>query len=383
MDAAKNAVKGFMSKSGHHDTSVHETTAPAVTNETVNQHRHENVTTAVDREVHQDHYHTTVQPVHDIKQLPEQHHHNMAPVEHRKFEHGNDADVKRRLEAERAQFKDTTVKGDTKHTSSVAPTVAGEHIHHHVHENIQPVVDRQTIEPHVVHTTVPIHETHHSAAQHHSTSTLPAVHMSDFKKQGGSLTGSQPRSDFFEGEPRSMHGHVPHSGASSDKFRQTGHVNQHPHSTGAGVAGTGAAGAGAAALAGHRHRRGSASSSSSSSDEEGKSSRRTRGTGAGLTGAAAGLTGNHGTTGTHNTGSGLTGNHNTTGTSGLTGNHNTTGTSGLTGTHGGTDGPISTNHSRVDSTGVGHDTTTKKPSLLDRINPMKDTDGDGKKGIMD
>lgn len=32
---------------------------------------------------------------------------------------------------------------------------------------------------------------------------------------------------------------------------------------------------------------------------------------------------------------------------------------------------------------VGHDTTTKKPSLLDRINPMKDTDGDGKKGIMD
>lgn len=36
--------------------------------------------------------------------------------------------------------------------------------------------------------------------------------------------------------------------------------------------------------------------------------------------------------------------------------------------------------------GHGHsstDGTAKKPSLLDRLNPMKDTDGDGKKGVME
>lgn len=33
--------------------------------------------------------------------------------------------------------------------------------------------------------------------------------------------------------------------------------------------------------------------------------------------------------------------------------------------------------------GDGYDTTgTKKPGLMDKLNPMKDTDGDGKKGVM-
>lgn len=58
----------------------------------------------------------------------------------------------------------------------------------------------------MVHTTVPIHEVHHNAAQHHSTSALPAVSMSDFKKQGGVLSGREERYDGFQGEPRSVGG---------------------------------------------------------------------------------------------------------------------------------------------------------------------------------
>jgi hypothetical protein len=218
MDKAKQAVSGFLSKSGHHDTTVHEKVAPAVTNETVTPTRHENLTTAIDKEVHQDHYHTSVQPVHHSEVLPEQHHHNLAAVEHREHHHGNKDEVAQRLQQEQAQFKDQSVRSETKHTQAAAPTVAGEHVHHHVHENIQPVVHKQTIEPHVVHTTVPIHEVHHNAAQHHTTSALPAVSMADFKKQGGSLAGREERYDGFEGEPRSIgkaygteHGH--HHGA--------------------------------------------------------------------------------------------------------------------------------------------------------------------------
>lgn len=104
--------------------------------------RHENVQTAVDKEIHQDHYHTSVQPVQDREVLPEKHQHNIVGVEHRSFEHGDARADEGRLSQEAAQFRDERVIGDTKHTHSVAPAVAGEHIHHHVHETIQPVVQK-------------------------------------------------------------------------------------------------------------------------------------------------------------------------------------------------------------------------------------------------
>lgn len=71
-------------------------------------------------------------------------------------------------------------------------------------DTLQPIVHKHTLEPHIIHTTIPIHETHHNAAQHHATSALPAVSMADFKKQGGVLTGREERYDGFEGEPRSV-----------------------------------------------------------------------------------------------------------------------------------------------------------------------------------
>lgn len=113
-----------------------------MTHENVTRTQHENVTTAVDKEVHQDHYHTSVQPVKDREVLPEQHKHNIVGVEERSYEHGSPKDVEAKLAAEKAKFRDERVVGDTEHTHSVAPTVGGEHIHHHVHETIQPVVQK-------------------------------------------------------------------------------------------------------------------------------------------------------------------------------------------------------------------------------------------------
>ena len=207
-------------KAGHHDTTVHEKVAPAVVNENVTRHRHEEATTAIDREVHQDHYHTSVQPVKDRQVLPEQHTHNIAGVEHRKLDHGDEGAVKARLEQERLQFQNTRSQGTTQESHSVAPVIAGEHVHHHVHEvlmslffpirlsnvqqTIQPVVQKETIQPSVVHTTIPIHEVHQNESQHHAASALPAVSMADFKKQGGSLAGREERYDGFEGEPRGV-----------------------------------------------------------------------------------------------------------------------------------------------------------------------------------
>lgn len=297
MDKAKAAVSGFLHKDGKHDTTVHETVNPAIQHEHVTPVRHENVTTAVDREVHQDHYHTSVQPIHDKEVLPEKHEHNVAGVQHKTINHGDDSHVKERLAAEAAQFKSTREVGSTQHTSTVAPTVAGEHVHHHVHETIQPVINKEVVQPHVVHTTIPVHETHHNEAKHHTASALPAVSMQEFKQQGGVLGGRQERSDAFEGAPKAVGGTLGGHGA-----------------------------AGTTSLTDPEPRHGST------------------GTGSHV---ASGLTGanTHGTHGTHGT-------HDT---------HNTHGT-----TH-----------------GTSTTSTTHKPSLIDRLNPMKDTDGDGKKGIMD
>jgi len=284
MDKAKAAVSDFMSKSGKHDTTVHEKVASGVTHNTTTPQRHEEVQTAIDKEIHQDHYHTSVQPVHDREVLPEQHHHNLKAVEHREHHHGNKEDVSRKLETEAAKFKDEHVRAPERHTQGVAPSVAGEHFHHHVHETIQPIVQKETIEPHVVHTTVPIHEVHHNAAQHHSTSALPAVSMQDFKKQGGVLGGRGEKYDGFEGEPRAI----------------------------------------GKALGGHDH------------SHTGPTAPREN---VGLTGSTVSGT----------TGSGI---------------GSTSQRSGMTGSGAGRDG-------------------TAKPSMLDKLNPMKDADHDGKKGFMD
>jgi len=165
-------------------------------------------------------------------------------------------------------------------------------------ETIQPVVNKETIQPSVVHTTVPIHEVHQNEAKHHAASALPAVSMADFKKQGGSLTGREERYDGFEGEPRGVGGAL---GGSS-----TGH---HHSSTTSGP-----------------HSSGFENKMDPRVDSDRDGSRNMGATGAG--------TGGYGSS----TGTGTTGGYGS--------------------------GP----------TGSGYDKTgTKKPGLMDKLNPMKGT----------
>jgi len=206
MDKAKAAITDFMGRSGHHDTTVHEAVAPAVQHEVIKPHVHEEVNTAIDKEVHQDHYHRTVQPIQDREVLPEQHTAKLGAVQHREFDHRDADATKRALIDDQARFADERRIEDTTHSQSVAPTVGGEHVHHHIHETIQPVVQKETIQPNVVHTTVPIHEVHHNKATHHETTALPAMTMEQFKAKGGALTGREERYDEFEGVPKNIGG---------------------------------------------------------------------------------------------------------------------------------------------------------------------------------
>ncbi|TVY46533.1 hypothetical protein LCER1_G009324 [Lachnellula cervina] len=331
MDKAKATIGNFLSKDGKHETTVHETINPAVQNEHVTRTQLNEQTKAVDREVHQDHHHTSVQPIQDREVLPEQHSHQMAGVEHRNIKHGSDEHARSKLAAEQAQFKNTREIGETQRSTAQGETISGEHVHHHVHENIQPVIQKETIQPSVVHTTVPVHEVHQNEAKHHTASQLPPVSLSEFKSQGGQLGGREERTDAFAGEPRSVGGTLGGQGA-----RGTTSLTEDDSSrTGTGHHGTG-----------HHH----------------------------------GSTDNYGSSGT--TGSSLRNDGASIGNNGSsTGNYgSSTVNSGAVGNNGSSTGNYG---SSTGTRGSSTSTTGQKPGLMDRLNPKKDTDGDGKAGIMD
>ncbi|TDZ67512.1 hypothetical protein CTRI78_v002770 [Colletotrichum trifolii] len=377
MDKAKQAVSSFVSGDGHHRTTVKEDTNQAVTEEQVRPHRHENVTTAVDKEVHQDHHHTTVQPIKAKETLPEKHHNNVAPVTHKTIDHGDATATKDTLDREAAKFKNTSTTHETTHSSSTAPVVTGERVHHHVHEHIQPVIQKDTIQPHIVHTTVPIHETHHNKAIHHGTTTLPVKTLDEFNKDKGHIHGNSQTHEF-DGCPDKYDKRF----ESSEHSHLGSHHDKH-HTKGAATTGAAAAAAGGAAVAAHKH-------NGNSTGTHGIGHENHRATDS--TAAAQVASANAATSG--GVRHGVTAGKGTSTAEGIMhGTHTTNGSDGYTTAGNGSALNKSEPRSGSTAAGVGHtnmttehkgsvDANGKKISLVDKLNPFKDADGDGHKGIM-
>lgn len=108
-------------------------------------------------------------------------------MEHKTVEHGNSQDLEAALQRDAAGYTNTSTTHDTKHTTSTAPVIEGEHTHHHVHHHIQPVIQKETVEPEYIHTTVPVHETHHANAIHHEATVLPTKTLDEYTASRGDL----------------------------------------------------------------------------------------------------------------------------------------------------------------------------------------------------
>jgi len=289
--------------------------------------------------VHQHHYHTTVQPLQHQEKLPEKHTHNILPAEEREFHHDNARDTESRLASEMAHFKDHRVVEQTRHTQAAAPTVTGEHVHHHVHETVVPVIQKETIQPEVVHTTIPVHETHHAAAQHHGLSALPIKTLDEFKTSGGVLTGGKHGAhEEYDGPPRKYNEKLSTTfeklGLEAKEAMSGHHTSGTGHHT-TGTTTTTTTGVGSNIGSGTHHGRDSGISGFDNGME-----RKEAGLNRGFDQNTSGNSFDRERT----TGSGL----------GSSGRHD------------------------VDDT-----TTQKKPSLLQRLNPRTDADGDGKRGLGD
>ncbi|KAF3942289.1 hypothetical protein ABW19_dt0204689 [Dactylella cylindrospora] len=202
MQAAKHVVSEFLHHGKKHTVDVNRETKPAVLHEKVTKRKHENVTHAVDREIHQHHHQIHVQPVTDKVVENEKHHHNLVPVEHRSHYHGKDREIATKLAHEHERFRDEQQVLPVEATSS-SNVVVGEHVHHHVHDYIQPVIERERIVPHIVHTTVPIHEHIEHEPYIHEGNVLPTMTMAEFTRAGHTLNGSKGATEHieYEGEP--------------------------------------------------------------------------------------------------------------------------------------------------------------------------------------
>ncbi len=113
--------------------------APAVEHTHIKKQHETREQTFVEKEKHQDHYHTTIQPVADTEVLPEKHTH-VQETEQRSI-NNDDGAAAAKAKADRAGFESTTEERKVE-SATKEPTQTDEHIHHHLHETIQPVIEK-------------------------------------------------------------------------------------------------------------------------------------------------------------------------------------------------------------------------------------------------
>jgi hypothetical protein len=121
------------------DTTVDSDVAPAVEHTHVKKQHETREQTFVEKEKHQDHYHTTVQPLKDSEVLPEKHDHTQ-DTEHRSINY-DDGAAKAKAEADRTGFESTSEQEQFE-SKTQEPTQGEEHVHHHLHETVQPVIEK-------------------------------------------------------------------------------------------------------------------------------------------------------------------------------------------------------------------------------------------------
>jgi len=121
------------------DPNVDTEVAPAVEHTHVKKQHETREQTFVEKEKHQDHYHTTIQPLKDSEVLPEKHEH-IQEVENRSINR-DDGAAAAKAKSDQAGFESTSEEKQFESTTQ-EPTQVDEHVHHHFHETIQPVIEK-------------------------------------------------------------------------------------------------------------------------------------------------------------------------------------------------------------------------------------------------
>jgi len=105
--------------------------------------------------------------------------------------------VKAKVAADAAGFKSTHDE-ETHETKTKEPTITGESVHHHLHETIQPVIEKERIVPEVTHKVKPVHEVIKEQTKDHGVTTNKTISVDDFQ---GRLDGESTKEVKHVGGP--------------------------------------------------------------------------------------------------------------------------------------------------------------------------------------
>jgi len=208
MSGITNGVKDFFKSSNKPDsTEVCSEVAPEVVQEHVIPQERVETVEAIDRERHIHHHQHRVQPINDAQTLETSHIIQTAPEVLREHKEDMLPEHQQKLHEQRTQYANQQVVDDVQRTQANLGTQVNTHEHHHIHETIQPVIQRETVQPTVIHNTVGVHERLHEAPIVHEMTELPAMTQAEFLKQKES-NGPMAHGDkghthqFYEGAPR-------------------------------------------------------------------------------------------------------------------------------------------------------------------------------------
>lgn len=197
------------------DTTVDSEVAPAVEHTHVKKQHETREQTFVEKEKHQDHYHTTIQPLKDSEVLPEKHDYDQE-TKTRNI-NNDDNTAKAKAEADRSGFKSTSEEKQFE-SKTKEPTEVAEHVHHHLHETIQPVIEKrksihtevtysmkvvvnscslpEVVDPSVTHKRIDVKERIQEPSENHGITTNSAIPVEEYnKKLDGEKKSSKSVSD--------------------------------------------------------------------------------------------------------------------------------------------------------------------------------------------
>ncbi|OBT90024.1 hypothetical protein VE02_01626 [Pseudogymnoascus sp. 03VT05] len=162
------------------DTTLESDVSPAVEHRHVKKQHETREQTFIHKDKHQDHYHTTIQPLKDTETLPEKH--DRTQETRRRSINNDHSDAKKKAEAGQVGFKNTTDQEQFE-TKTKEPTQEDVHIHNHWHETVQPVIEKQVINPSITHKRIDVEENIQEPAKYHGVTTNAAVSAEEFRKK--------------------------------------------------------------------------------------------------------------------------------------------------------------------------------------------------------
>ncbi|CDZ97780.1 hypothetical protein [Phaffia rhodozyma] len=214
-------VKNFLSSSNKEtSTEVCSEIGPEVVQETINKHVHVESATAVDRERHIHHHQHRVQPIAATEHLAEQHITQVAPEVTRERVEKLSAEKEALLAQQHGAIQNTREHGATIQTQENLGVTASEHVHHHVHEHITPVIQKDVHQHEVIHNVQLVHE---------KTQAGDAVHNHG---------DTQHSHHFYSGLPKVESGHgaagVPTDASAIHAHKSHTDIEGHQHKTSVG-----------------------------------------------------------------------------------------------------------------------------------------------------